>query len=111
MSEFISKLDKDMVLALCGMLVGVIAILAIVGAITVTIIKVAGAANTRRMQLDDMEATLKMEMIQRGMAAEDIQRVLQAKMGTPQRKSLAELFEAASAARKQRASSEQAKQT
>ena len=35
----------------------------------------------RKLQHDDMEATLKMEMIQRGMAAEDIERVLAARMG------------------------------
>ncbi len=35
----------------------------------------------RRMQRDDMEATLKMEMIQRGMDAEEIERVLAARMG------------------------------
>jgi hypothetical protein len=39
----------------------------------------------RRMQRDDMEATLKMEMIQRGMAAEEIERVLAARMGSPSR--------------------------
>ena len=35
----------------------------------------------RKMQRDDMEATLKMEMVQRGMAAEEIERVLAARMG------------------------------
>ncbi len=37
--------------------------------------------HSRQMQRDDMEATLKMEMIQRGMAAEEIERVLAARMG------------------------------
>jgi hypothetical protein len=37
----------------------------------------------RKSQRDDMEATLKMEMIQRGMSAEDVERVLSAQMGTP----------------------------
>lgn len=36
--------------------------------------------HVRRMQRDDMEATLKMEMIERGMSAEDIERVLAARM-------------------------------
>jgi hypothetical protein len=35
----------------------------------------------RKMQRDDMEATLKMEMIQRGMGADEIERVLGARMG------------------------------
>jgi hypothetical protein len=34
----------------------------------------------RKTQRDDMEATLKMEMIQRGMSAEEIERVLAARM-------------------------------
>ena len=34
----------------------------------------------RKSQRDDMEATLKMEMIQRGMSAEEIERVLAARM-------------------------------
>ena len=39
--------------------------------------------NRRKMQRDDMEATLKMEMIERGMSAEDIERVLAARIGPP----------------------------
>lgn len=39
----------------------------------------------RKMQRDDMEATLKMEMIERGMSAEDIERVLAARIGPPSR--------------------------
>jgi hypothetical protein len=34
-----------------------------------------------------MEATLKMEMLQRGMSAEDIERVLKARSGGPRRAS------------------------
>ena len=42
----------------------------------------------RKMQRDDMAATLKMEMIQRGMSPEDVERVLAARMGAqPCRKS------------------------
>lgn len=44
------------------------------------------AINKRKMQRDDMEATLKMEMIQRGMSAEDIERVLAARIGPPRHK-------------------------
>jgi len=36
--------------------------------------------NSRKSQRDDMEATLKMEMIQRGLSAEEIERVLAARM-------------------------------
>ena len=39
----------------------------------------------RKMQRDDMEATLKMEMIQRGMSAEEIERVLAARIGSQPR--------------------------
>jgi hypothetical protein len=39
----------------------------------------------RKLQRDDMEATLKMEMIQRGMSAEEIERVLAARLGAEPR--------------------------
>ena len=39
----------------------------------------------RKLQRDDMEATLKMEMIQRDMSAEDIERVLAARIGSQPR--------------------------
>ena len=39
----------------------------------------------RKLQRDDMEATLKMEMIQRGMSAEEIERVLAAHIGSQPR--------------------------
>ena len=42
--------------------------------------------HNRRMQRDDMEATLKMEMIQRGLSAEDIERVLSARIGSKPRR-------------------------
>lgn len=41
----------------------------------------------RKSLRDDMEATLKMEMLQRGMSAEDIERVLKARSGGPRRAS------------------------
>ncbi len=78
MDEFISKLGTNEILALAGMLVGVIAIL---GGITVAITKVVSSSR-RRMQLDEMDATLKMEMIQRGMSADEIAAVLRARTGT-----------------------------
>jgi len=40
----------------------------------------------RKMVRDDMEATLKMEMIERGMSADDIERVLAARIGPPSHK-------------------------
>ena len=78
MDQFVSRLGTDEILALAGMLVGVIAI---VGGITVAITKVV-SSNRRRMQLDEMDATLKMEMIQRGMPADEIAAVLRARTGT-----------------------------
>jgi hypothetical protein len=41
--------------------------------------------NKRKMQRDDMEATLKMEMIERGYSAEDIERTLAARIGPSRR--------------------------
>lgn len=76
MHDILSKLDSDEMLAVFGMLVGVVAIL---GGVAVAITAVV-SAHRRRMQLDEMEATLKMEMIQRGMSAEEIERVLAAGM-------------------------------
>jgi hypothetical protein len=76
MSEtLVDKIGTDEILALAGMLVGVVAILcAMIVAITVVI-----TASRRRAQIADMEATLKMEMIQRGMSANDIRTVLEAR--------------------------------
>src|SRR5262249_8574520 len=78
MYEILSKLDSGTLLALCGMLVGVIAI---VGKIAVAITKVM-VSHYHRTQLDELEATLKMEMVQRGMTADDIKKVLESKMAS-----------------------------
>ncbi len=72
----LADLEQETLLGLCGMLLGAIAI---VGGIAVAIAKVV-STHYRKSQLDEMEATLKMEMIQRGMAADDIAKVLGAKM-------------------------------
>ncbi len=64
-------------LGLCGIMLGVIGIL---GGVLVAITK-AISEHRRRMQLDDIEATLKMEMIQRGMSAGEIKQVLEARVG------------------------------
>ena len=50
-------------------------------ALTVVGVTLIISINNRKMQRDDMEATLKMEMIERGMSAVDIERVLAARMG------------------------------
>ena len=88
MDDLVTKLDQETLLGLCGMLLGAIAI---IGGISVTITHVM-SAHYRRTQLDEMEATLKMEMIQRGMSAEDITQVLGARMGANRPTSLAELL-------------------
>jgi hypothetical protein len=75
MDSIVSKIGTEEILALSGMAVGVIAIL---GGITVAITQVV-SSHRRRMQLDEMDATLKMEMIQRGMAADEIATVLKAR--------------------------------
>jgi len=49
----------------------------------VVLMTVILTSHHRKLQRDDMEATLKMEMIQRGMSAEEIERVLAARVGLP----------------------------
>jgi hypothetical protein len=87
MSDLVSKISSEDVIAICGMLVGVVAIL---GGITVAITKVM-VTHYRRTQLDEMEATLKLEMVQRGMSAGEIKQVLEARMGS-NRSSLSEIL-------------------
>jgi uncharacterized membrane protein YcjF (UPF0283 family) len=88
MHDLLSKLDHEDILALCGMMVGVIAI---IGGISVVITKVV-SAHYRKSQLDEMEATLKLEMVQRGMSAGEIKQVLEANMRG--RSSWADAFQA-----------------
>jgi hypothetical protein len=52
----------------------ILSILAVVMTVVLT-------GHYRKLQRDDMEATLKMEMVQRGMSAEEIERVLAARLG------------------------------
>jgi len=73
MNNFMSRpFSPDEVIGLlmlaCGTAVAIIALL---------------TAHKRRAQRDEMEATLKMEMIERGMSADEVERVLAAKMGPP----------------------------
>lgn len=88
MTEILSKLDGGELLGLCGILLG---LMGLVGGITIAITKVV-AAHFRRTQLDEMEATLKMEMIQRGMSAGEIKQVLEARMGSSRSSTLGELL-------------------
>jgi hypothetical protein len=71
MNPLIAETDVEM-------LVGIIVP---IGALLIVFVTVIITGHYRRMQRDDMEATLKMEMIQRGMDAEEIERVLAARMG------------------------------
>ena len=80
MQEVVSQLDQEVLLGLCGMALGA---LGIIGGITVGIAVVV-SSHYRRTQLDEMEATLKMEMIQRGMSADDIAKVLEARVSAKQ---------------------------
>jgi hypothetical protein len=79
MNDLLAKLSSEDILALGGMLMGLVAIL---GGFTVAITKVV-ASNQRKSQLDEMEATLKMEMVQRGISANEIALVLRTRMESP----------------------------
>ncbi len=76
MSDIFAKLNGGEILGLCGIILGTVAVL---GGIIIAITKVV-AAHYRKTQLDEMEATLKMEMIQRGMSADEIKQVLEARL-------------------------------
>ncbi len=56
----------------------------VLGVVCATIVALAAiaAGHRRKMQRDEMDTTLKLEMVQRGMAPEDIERILNAKSGT-----------------------------
>lgn len=95
MTELFSKLNGGEILGLCGIVLGMVAI---VGGIGVAVSKVV-ADHYRRTQLDEMEATIKMEMIQRGMSAADIKQVLEAKLGSSRGTLLNELLGRLSALR------------
>jgi xanthine/uracil permease len=75
---FESQVDRFPIEAALGICVPALVLLILGIALIVAITR-------RKMQRDDMEATLKMEMIERGMSAEDIERVLSARMGTSPR--------------------------
>jgi hypothetical protein len=67
-------------LALCGMGLG---LTAIIGTVLVIIVVVMVIVRRKTLR-DEMEATIKIEMIERGMSADDIERVLKARMAAPE---------------------------
>ncbi len=75
MAPLFAAIDGDQAIA-----IGVPIIAVFVVAMTAIL-----TAHHRKMQRDDMEATLKMEMVQRGVSADEIERVLAARMGKPSR--------------------------
>jgi hypothetical protein len=82
MYELLQRLDNDELLALAGIVAGILlGGTALLGGIGVAITHVV-SSNRRRMQQDEMDATLKMEMVQRGMAAEEIATVLKTRSGS-----------------------------
>jgi hypothetical protein len=80
MTHLLQRFSNGELLALIAIIGGLY--LPIVGGITVGIIKFA-AAHFRRMELDDVEAALKLEMIQCGMSAEAIAQILEARLTAP----------------------------
>jgi hypothetical protein len=78
MNELFSKLNGGEILGLFGIMLGLVAL---VGALAVGFAIVI-SEHKRKSQLDEMEVTLKMEMIQRGMSGDEIAKVLEAKMGS-----------------------------
>jgi hypothetical protein len=62
-----------------GLIVGIVVP---IGSLLIVVMTAIITSHYRRLQRDDMEATLKMEMIQRGMSADEIERVLAARLGS-----------------------------
>jgi hypothetical protein len=75
MSPLIAVLDVE----------SLVAIVVPIGAVFIVAMTAIVTTHYRKLRHDDMEATLKMEMVQRGVAAEEIERVLAARMGGPSR--------------------------
>ena len=88
MHDIFSKLSGGEILGLCGIILGLIAL---VGGLATGFAKIV-SEHYRKTQRDEMEATLKMEMIQRGMSAGEIKQVLEANMSG--RSSWADAFKA-----------------
>jgi hypothetical protein len=83
---FAAALNSDEAVVLC-------VVFAIIGGVIVGVTKLV-SDHFRKVQRDDMEATLKMEMIQRGMSAGDVKQVLEAKIGASKSISLVDLGDA-----------------
>jgi hypothetical protein len=75
MYELLSRMTSDELLALCGIFLGLVAI---VGGLFIGLAAVI-SYHFRRSRIDDIEATLKLEMIHRGMSADEISKVLEAR--------------------------------
>lgn len=88
MNSFGTTKFSEEFLALCGMGLGLVVIL---GGIIIALAVVI-AVYRRRTMLDEMEATLKVEMIQRGMSADEIERVLKAKMSRSDPRAVVQQF-------------------
>src|SRR3990172_7776061 len=88
MQEIISKLGSEEIIAVCGIFVGMVAVL---GGVSIAITGVI-SSNRRRAQRDEIEASLKMEMIERGLSAGDIKQILETHMGSNKCVNFAELF-------------------
>jgi hypothetical protein len=88
MNEIVSKLNNEDILALCGIFVGLVAVL---GGVSIAITGVV-SHNRRRAQRDEIEGSLKMTMIERGMSAGEIKQILETRMDSHQCANLAALF-------------------
>ncbi len=62
-------------------IIGVIGLVAVAGGLIIAVVAVV-TSYFRDSQRDEMDATLKMEMIQRGMSADEIEKVLKASSGS-----------------------------
>ncbi len=63
-----------------------IPLLAIAGGIVIALTAVV-TSHYRKSQRDEMDTTLKLEMLERGMSADEIERVLRAKSDSPEESS------------------------
>ena len=81
MTELLRQFSNGQLLALIVIVIAIIGglFLPIFGGIAVAIAKLV-AAHRRRMLQGDMEAALKMEMLQRGMSADEITQILEARI-------------------------------
>jgi hypothetical protein len=81
-----------------GEWIGLLLLVSIVGGVMISVVAIL-TNHYRQAQLDEMEATLKMEMLAREMSPQDITQVLHAKSGSEDPRAMADLFDAMSAGR------------